>query len=543
MSIRTRILAAFLLCVVFVVGLGVFAASQGRSIRDRVERLDAQSFDPLLKVAELQHVGDSTITTGVLVMYGPPESVATELDALKDQFAGFEEALHAVAATDLDARGRAILDDIVTQSSSLTKFANANLGTDFVVEDPAAPEIDLEGVDAVLQQRTETVSALKDHLIDLEQRHAAAIDADVRSGEQRLFVVVGLLAAAAIAAALLLARRLVRPLRHTVDVLERVADGDLTQRLDVTSSDEIGQMADALNRTLDRTATVIRTIEGNARELAAASSGFTARSDEIADSTTNVAHEADAASIGADEVGNGIQTVASSTEEMGASIREIAENAARAARVAADAVGAAERTRETVTRLGDSSIEIGNVVKLIETIAEQTNLLALNATIEAARAGDAGKGFAVVANEVKELSQETGKATQEIAARIESIQAEAAAAVRAIEEIAGVVDTINGIQGEIAAAVEQQTSTTGEIGRAVSEVAGSSAAIVERIVAVARAIDETSQAMQYNRADADRLATMSDDLKRAIAQFRLDAATDAEVAAPVPAVATKLATV
>ena len=137
----------------------------------------------------------------------------------------------------------------------------------------------------------------------------------------------------------------------------------------------------------------------------------------------------------AEEVSRSVQTVAAGAEQMGASIREIASNAAEASEVAARAVIAAETTTATVAKLGESSAEIGNVVKVITTIAEQTNLLALNATIEAARAGEAGKGFAVVANEVKELAQETAKATEDIARRVLAIQGDTTAAVAAIEEI------------------------------------------------------------------------------------------------------------
>jgi methyl-accepting chemotaxis protein len=188
--------------------------------------------------------------------------------------------------------------------------------------------------------------------------------------------------------------------------------------------------------------------------------------------------------------------------------------------VAGEAVGVAERTTSTVTQLGNSSREIGDVVKVITSIAEQTNLLALNATIEAARAGEAGKGFAVVANEVKELAQETARATEDIARRVEAIQADTTGATAAIEQIAAVIGRIHDYQTTIASAVEEQGATTSEMNRSVGEVAGGSSAIAAGVTGVAAAAATTTQGVEQTRAAAEGLATMSAELQQLVSRFR-----------------------
>src|SRR5262249_47789899 len=156
-------------------------------------------------------------------------------------------------------------------------------------------------------------------------------------------------------------------------------------------------------------------------------------------------------------------------EEMTASIKEIARSANESAEMSKSTLAKAQTTNKTITQLGTSSQEIGNVIKVISSIAQQTNLLALNATIEAARAGDAGKGFAVVANEVKELAKQTAKATEDITNKIGAIQTDSSAAVEAIGGISQAMEKVNAIAGAIAASVEEQTATTNEVSRVVLE--------------------------------------------------------------------------
>jgi len=182
-------------------------------------------------------------------------------------------------------------------------------------------------------------------------------------------------------------------------------------------------------------------------------------------------------------------------------------------------VQAADTTNRSVARLGSSSAEIGEVIKVITSIAQQTNLLALNATIEAARAGDAGKGFAVVANEVKELAKETARATEDISVRIAAIQVDTKNAVHAIGEISTIIGQINDISGTIAGAVEEQSATSIDIGRNVAESARGSADIAKNITTVAVSADEAMNGAEQTQAAAAELSRMSGELREVLSRF------------------------
>ncbi|MEI8379369.1 MAG: methyl-accepting chemotaxis protein [Planctomycetota bacterium] len=194
-----------------------------------------------------------------------------------------------------------------------------------------------------------------------------------------------------------------------------------------------------------------------------------------------LSREAFAAGKMASHVGTNAAALSVAVEQLEQSISEISRNTTNAVNVCRTAVEAVESTTVTINKLGSSSTEIGNVIKAINSIAEQTNLLALNATIEAARAGEAGKGFAVVANEVKELAKQTGKATEDIIHRIETIQADTRNAVKAIHRVSEVIDEVTVNQDAIASAVAEQTAMTGEISQNIQQVADGTSAIAEHV--------------------------------------------------------------
>ncbi|MGH9398323.1 MAG: methyl-accepting chemotaxis protein [Terriglobia bacterium] len=313
------------------------------------------------------------------------------------------------------------------------------------------------------------------------------------------------------------------PLGLTVGVLGHVSEGDLSKRLQVDSNDEIGQMGTALNKALEKIGGAMFSIGQNSHALASSSEELSAVSHQMSSNAEETSAQANVVSAAAEQVTKNLQTVATATEEMTASIKEIAKNANQAARVATEAVRTAENTNATVTKLGQSSAEIGQVIKVITSIAQQTNLLALNATIEAARAGEAGKGFAVVANEVKELAKETAKATEDISQRIEAIQADTKGAVEAIGQISGVITQINDISNTIASAVEEQTATTNEIARNVAEAARGGTQVAENITAVATAAKGTTSGATDTQTAAGELSRMAAEQQRLMAQFKYSA--------------------
>jgi methyl-accepting chemotaxis protein len=524
LTIKTVTAAACVAVVALLVAL--LSINRMSHLNSDLKAMKAEHVDTLQQVANVRGALGSMFR-GMLIYISPASTAEAK--------AGGKQEVDAADATMASALTRydTLTEGSTDRQDALAKFQEAMahyraLRDTVVFGQPMASGYTLPAADQILPEFNKVETSINEAVATMQQvedvESNQMLDRGTASYSRAKTVtlvalVVGFILAAAIC---VLVIRLIRSQLTTVSAaLDAVAEGDLTIAAEVRSHDELGAMAAAVNRAREGLRTTVLALTHGAATLGDGTQRLTSVTTRLADQARQAADQAGVVASGAGEVSSNVQSAAAGSDEMGASIREIAENANNAAQVASSAVTVAQSTNDTVAKLGTSSEEIGNVVKVITQIAEQTNLLALNATIEAARAGEAGKGFAVVATEVKDLAQETAKATEDISRRVEAIQADTTSAVEAIAEISRIISEINDYQVTIASAVEEQTATTNEMSRSIGDAAHGSTNIAGNINSVAEAVQAQTGALREADQSVTELTQVADELRGVVARFRV----------------------
>ncbi|MBN9671801.1 methyl-accepting chemotaxis protein [Roseibium aggregatum] len=388
------------------------------------------------------------------------------------------------------------------------------------------------------------------------QSYDAAVAPIVKARNNMFVVALGLLVIASVAA-IFAARSITRPIARLVDAMERLAGGDTKVEIDgVGRSDEIGDMSKAVQVFKDNAIERLKLEQQAQNErdrerqrqifledlINSFKSTISTRLATVADQMSSMRNSAETlntlasdAQSEANSAGNAsrsasenVSAVAAATEEMTATVQEIANQTEATTKIVNETVEAAEATNRNVATLSEAADHIGSVVNLIREIAAQTNLLALNATIEAARAGEAGRGFAVVAAEVKDLAEQTSKATDEISGRIGGIQTSVRDAAGAIGHIFEKVSDIKALTSSVAGAIEEQRAANEEIARSAKMASDSTGAAADNMSSVSGAVLQTSDEAGSVNASSDLVSEASDRLAEEVERFLQDVTKDVE---------------
>jgi methyl-accepting chemotaxis protein len=550
LTIRAKLLAAFGVVLLCVVGLGLFAVSELAAVNDVAANVRENLLPSVRIIGEMSAAVERVrLNQSNLILEESVEGKKIFLQRISDRTAIFEKEWAQYYPSLISGAEERVLADNIQAAWNTYKDASAKfmgLYNDGKISDARAYlTVTMLKPMTALREALQTDIALNDKMAADATQTGRRIGTTAQFG---IFAVIGLTALLCATIALAIIRSVSVPITQITATMRRLAAHDLSVAIPgAARADEIGGMASAVQvfkdnmiradelaaaeaverEAKERRAMNLSTLVGSFEEkigrmveqLTAASAQMEHTAKFMTATADQTNTRAATVTAAAEQASGSVNTVAAAAKELSASIAEIGSQVTRSAQVTDRAVNEARRTDQIVRNLAGGAQKIGQVVELITGIAGQTNLLALNATIEAARAGDAGKGFTVVASEVKNLSTQTARATEEIAAQISQIQQATREAVEALQLIGNTISEVSDIASAIAAAVEQQGAATAEIARNVQQTAVNAQDVTGNIVGVTAAANETGTAASEVLAAAGDLSRQAERLSCEVSNF------------------------
>jgi methyl-accepting chemotaxis protein len=489
-----RLMSSFGVLLVLTLGISYLAITNLSKANDRVQALYQEDMKGVIAV---QNIGASKLDVARLVRdaiikIDDPAAVAADLDSIKSAYASMRSNLQDAEQCFYTKDGKAMLASI---GDAQPKYEQA-VGTVTVAieaKDAAHAKANLLGITAIAAQMTTDI----DHALKLKESASEdkfqANNQAYQTGRTLMITATAISLLLGVILSIVIARGFSVPLGQAVAVLERVAGGDLTVTLDVDTKDEVGRMAEALNRAVEKLNSTLQEVADSAANASSSSQELAAAAEAIAS--------------GAQEQAASLEETSASLEEITAAVRQSADNANQASQLASSSKDSALQGQDVVTNaitamaeINAASAKISDIISTIDEIAFQTNLLAVNAAVEAARAGDEGRGFAVVASEVRSLAQRSAVAAKEIKVLIQDslkkVEAGSGLVNRSGETLHGIVGSVKrvtDIVGEIAAASGEQSTGIEQVNTAMTQmdqVTQSNSAQTEELSATAQALSE-----------------------------------------------------